>query len=225
VTDAAPLRVNVQVLRLLPPLDHAPDQTASRPLVTLNVIDVPVANDADPVLPTDTLIPAGLEVTRSPLRPVALTVSVALCPAGPSVSVAVRVTPAALAVIVTGVDVVTLVVVIVKVALVAPCATVTLAGVAAAALLSDSETANPPDGAAAVNVTVPCDELPPTTDAGLTDTAESAAGTGVPDALTVNAAVRVTPPNDAENVTVNEPPTARVVMVNVALVAPAATVR
>jgi hypothetical protein len=64
-------------------------------LVTLNVMDVPVENDADPVLPTDTLMPAGLDATRSPLRPVADTVSVAVPPPdGLTVSVAVRVTPA-----------------------------------------------------------------------------------------------------------------------------------
>ena len=39
--------------------------------------DVLVANDADPLLPTATLIPAALDVTRSPLRPVAVTVNVA----------------------------------------------------------------------------------------------------------------------------------------------------
>jgi hypothetical protein len=147
--------VNVHVFRLVPPLEHAPDQMASRSFVTLSVMDVPTANDADPVLPTETLIPAGLETTRSPLRPVAERVSVAFCPAGPTVSVAVRVTPPALAVIVTGVDVETLVVVIVNVALVAPCGTVTLGGVADAVLLSESETTSPPDGAAAVKVTVP----------------------------------------------------------------------
>jgi len=77
VTVASPFRVNVQVLLLLPPLEQAPDQTASRPPETLSVMDVPAANDAEPVLPTLTLMPAGLEVTRSPLRPVAVTVSVA----------------------------------------------------------------------------------------------------------------------------------------------------
>lgn len=51
---------------------------ASRPFVTLSVIAVPVANDADPVLPTATLTPAGLDVIRSPLRPVAVTVSVTI---------------------------------------------------------------------------------------------------------------------------------------------------
>jgi hypothetical protein len=78
VTDAAPVNVNVQVFVLLPPLEQAPDQIASRPFETLSVMDVPVVNDADPVLPTATLIPAGLDVTRSPLRPLAVTVSVAL---------------------------------------------------------------------------------------------------------------------------------------------------
>ena len=66
----------MQVLVLLPLLEQAPDQTASRSFVTLTRIDGPDVNGADAVLPTATLIPAGLEVTRSPLRPVAVTVSV-----------------------------------------------------------------------------------------------------------------------------------------------------
>jgi len=67
----------VHIFALLPPLEQAPDQIASRPLDTVSVIEMPVANVAEPVLPTATLIPAGLELTRSPLRPVAVTVSVA----------------------------------------------------------------------------------------------------------------------------------------------------
>ena len=82
VTDAVPVIVNVHVLLLFPPLEHAPDQIASRPPDALSVIDVPVLNDADAVLPTDTLIPDGLDVMRSPLRPVAVTVSVASPPGG-----------------------------------------------------------------------------------------------------------------------------------------------
>jgi len=70
--------VNVHVFCLLPPLEQAPDQIASRPLETLSVMDVPVVNDALPELPTATLIPDGLEVTRSPLLPVAVTVSAAV---------------------------------------------------------------------------------------------------------------------------------------------------
>jgi hypothetical protein len=70
--------VKVQVLRLLPPLEHAPDQIASRPWVTLNVIAVPEVKTADPLLPVATLIPVGLDVTRSPLRLLVVTVNVAV---------------------------------------------------------------------------------------------------------------------------------------------------
>jgi hypothetical protein len=77
VTAAFAFNVNVQVL--FPPLEHAPDQMTSRLFVALSVIVVPVANDADPLLPTATFMPAGFEVTRSPPRPVAVTVSVAVC--------------------------------------------------------------------------------------------------------------------------------------------------
>jgi hypothetical protein len=93
VTDASALKVNVQLLVLFPPLEHAPDQTASRLLLTLRVICVPVAKEADPVLPTLTLMPAGLDVTRSPLRPVAVTVRTAFVVGGETVSVAVLVVP------------------------------------------------------------------------------------------------------------------------------------
>lgn len=79
MTVAFPFKVNVQVFVLFPPLEHAPDQMTSRLFVALSVIVVPVANDAEPLLPTDTLMPAGFEVTRSPLRPVAVTVNVAVC--------------------------------------------------------------------------------------------------------------------------------------------------
>lgn len=70
--------MKVHVFVLLPLLEHAPDQIASRPFETLSVIDVPVANDADPVLPTATFSPEGVELTVSPLRPLAVSVSVAV---------------------------------------------------------------------------------------------------------------------------------------------------
>jgi hypothetical protein len=78
LTVALPFKVNVQVRLFSPPLEQAPDQIASRPFDTLRVILVPWLNDALPVVPTGTLIPAGLESTRSPLRPVAVTVSAAV---------------------------------------------------------------------------------------------------------------------------------------------------
>lgn len=44
VTDEIAFNVSVQVLVLLPPLEHAPLQMASRPLVMLSVTAVPGAN-------------------------------------------------------------------------------------------------------------------------------------------------------------------------------------
>ena len=114
------MSVRAQVLALLPALEHAPDHTTSRPLVSLNVMTVPVVNVAEPVPPTITSMPAGFEVIRSPLRPVAVTVSVAACAGAVTDRAAVRVTPAALAVIVTGVEVATAFVVIAKVAVDVP---------------------------------------------------------------------------------------------------------
>jgi hypothetical protein len=79
VTAAFAFNVSVQVFVLLPPVEHAPDQMTSRLFVALSVIVVPAAKDPDPLLPTATLMPAGFEVMRSPPRPVAVTVSVAVC--------------------------------------------------------------------------------------------------------------------------------------------------
>jgi hypothetical protein len=78
VTEAAPESANVQVLTLLPPLEQAPDQMAERPLLTVRVMDVPTVKEAEPLLPVATLMPAGLDVMRSPLRPEALTLSTAV---------------------------------------------------------------------------------------------------------------------------------------------------
>ena len=77
-------------------------------------------------------------------------------------SEAVLVTPAYDAEIVTGVDAVTALVLTVNVALLAPAATVTLAGtVAVDVLLLDRETATPPLGAGPLSVTVPVEVCPP----------------------------------------------------------------
>ena len=69
VTPALAFSVKMQVLVLFPPLEQAPDQIASRPFVTLRVIVVPLANCADPLVPTGTWMPVGLERTLSPARP------------------------------------------------------------------------------------------------------------------------------------------------------------
>jgi hypothetical protein len=140
------------------------------------------------------------------------------------VRVAVRVTPPLDAVIVTVEEDETACVVTEKVALVAPAATVTLAGTEARAeLLLARVTTAPSDGAALVRVTVPCDEFPPVTLAGFRLSVERVKGVGVAGGDTVSVAVLVTP-NDAETVTEVDAETDAVVIVKPALVAPAATV-
>lgn len=109
---------------------------------------------------------------------------------GVSVRFALRVAPS-VPVITTVVFVVTPVVFTAKVALVAPAATVTLAGTVVAAWLVDKATAAPPAAAAALSVTVPVDELPPTTLVGLSESAESVTGAA---GVTVRAADLRTPP-------------------------------
>lgn len=99
---------------------------------------------------------------------VTLTVSVV---ADVTVRLAEAVAPPYVPEMVTGVEAVTAFVVTLKVALVAPAATVTPGGTVAAVLLLVSDTAAPPLGAAALSVTVPWAVLPPVTDVGLTVTA------------------------------------------------------
>ena len=92
---------------------------------------------------------------------------------------------------VTGVDVVTALVLTVNVALLAPAATVTLAGTVAAAVLSlIRETAAPPLGAGPLRVTVPIEGDPPVTLIELSATAESVVE---PCGATLSEAVLVTP--------------------------------
>ena len=85
---------------------------------------------------------------------------------GETVSSVVLVTPPKEAEIVMVVDAVTEVVVTVKLAVVEPAATVTLVGAVAAPLLLERVTTVAAEGAALM-VTVPCEELPPTTLPGL----------------------------------------------------------
>src|SRR5437867_996360 len=240
VTDVAALMVTVQLFTLAPPLEHPPDQMASRPLLTVSVTDVPVVKLALPLVPTLTLSPIGVDEIDSPARPVAVTVSTAVdagggvspqtlaipppphvwgavqdpqtseppqpsrivpqvlpCAAqvvgvhaatdGVTVNVAARLTPPNVAMMsdwtakpmTTGV-------VTVKVALVAPAGTVTLAGTLATAPVLASVTTAPPAGAGAVKVTVPVEGLPPTTLVGFKVTEES--GSGAPAGLIANCA-------------------------------------
>ena len=91
---------------------------------------------------------------------------------------------------VTGVELETEMVVMVKVALVLPLGTATLAGSLAAEELSLKDTTIPPVGAGLVRVTVPWEVEPPDTLVGLTETELNPTATGV----TVKVAVLVTPP-------------------------------
>src|SRR2546423_7995664 len=79
---------------------------------------------------------------------------------------------------VTGVDVVTALVVTVNVALLAPAATVTLAGTVAVDVLLLRVTAAPPVGAGPLSVTVPVEGDPPVTMAGWSGITESVAEPG-----------------------------------------------
>ena len=88
----------------------------------------------------------------------------------------------------TGVDVATALVLRLKLALVPPAGTVTLAGTTAAGSLLESVTCAPPAGAGAFSVTVPVEGLPPVTLVGLTVSDETIGG------ITVSDAVRVAPP-------------------------------
>ena len=94
-------------------------------------------------------------------------------------SVALRVVPPKVAERSTPFVAATDTVLMVKLALVAPAATVTLAGtVATAAFPLVSETTAPPLGAPLVNVTVPCEVLPPTIEVGFTLTVDKLGAAG-----------------------------------------------
>jgi len=91
---------------------------------------------------------------------------------------------------VTGVDVVTALVLTVNVALLAPAATVTLAGtVAVDVLLLERETVAPPAGAGPLSVTVPVEGDPPVTLVGFSVSEERVRAGG----STVSEAVLVAP--------------------------------
>jgi len=138
------------------------------------------------------------------------------------VRVAVRLVLLYEAEMVTVVVTITTDVLTVNVALVAPAGTVTLAGtLATEGLLLERETTTPPLGAGPLNVTVAVEELPPVTLDGLR-LSEDRVGRG--GGVTVSEADRVVPLYDPEMVTEVDEPTALVLTVKLALVAPAAPV-
>jgi hypothetical protein len=166
----------------------APDATATLVGVVANVLlsdsvtvlcaAVPTAGAFKVTVPIEELPPktlAGFMATEA--RTTGLMVSVADCA-----------NPLYVPVIVTGVEAVTTVVVTVNVALVAPVATTTLAGVVEAALVSDSVTVLcavvPTAGAA--RVTVPVEELPAMTLVGFMVTETRATGLIVSPAVWVD---------------------------------------
>src|SRR5688500_19078716 len=107
----------------------------------------------------------------------------------------------------------------VKVAVVAPAGIVTLSGTSAAELLVDSVTRAPPAGAGPFSVTVPVDDpSPPVTVEGFSVSEDNTAG------RTVNEALRLSPPYDAEMVTAVSEPTAVVVPVKLARAGPLRTI-
>jgi hypothetical protein len=109
-------------------------------------------------------------------------------------------------------------------ALLSPAGMNTLLGTLAAPLLLERMTCTPPAGAGALNVTVPLEDCkPPTTLVGFS-VSEVSVGAGGGTGCTVSEAVRLTPPYAPEMVTAVDAATALVLTVNVALVAPAATV-
>src|SRR5207249_863582 len=123
---------------------------------------------------------------------------------------------------VTGVDVVTALVLTVNVALLAPAATVTLAGtVAVDVLLLVRVTAAPPAGAGPLSVTVPVEDCtPPTTLLGLKVSEETVGRGG---GITVIEENGRASRRETEMVTEVEVDTVLVLTVKVALVLPAAT--
>jgi hypothetical protein len=160
VTDATAVVVTVNVAVVLPAgtvtvsgtiaEELLLDSAAVMPPAGAGAFRVNVPVDGDPPV-TD----VGLNDTEDSPAPAVM------------VSAAVLTTLLYVPVIVAVADDVTAIVVTVKFAAVLPAATVTLAGTVAEGLLLNNTTVMPPAGAAAFRVTVPVEETPPITEAGL----------------------------------------------------------
>jgi hypothetical protein len=209
--------------------------------VRVVMVNVAVEEPAGTVTDAETLATAvvplvNVTTTASVATPVRVTVPVLFVPpltlvgfnvradttrTGLTVMVAVLDTPERLAVVVKEDTAVTVLVVMVKVAVVAPAATVTLAGTVP--IVVDEEvnvTTAPPAGAAPVRVTVPVTATPPVAAETLVVRLEMEAPSGV----TVTVAVPVDPLAEAVMVAFVLGTTEPAVTVNVAVRAPAATV-
>jgi hypothetical protein len=111
----------------------------------------------------------------------------------------------------------------VKVVLVAPAATTTEGdeSIACTASLEERSTVAPPLGAAALNVTVPVEVLPPTTLVGLSDSAETVAAGAAPAVISNSADTPGLPARSAKTFMLNVPSASvrgAVVIVKLALV-------
>jgi hypothetical protein len=142
---------------------------------------------------------------------------------GVTVSVAARFTPPKLAVMVTGVELVTLVVMMANVAVVEPVGTVTLPGTPATLLLLANVTTAPAAGAGPLSVTVPCDDAPPVTLDGVSASDVSVTAPGGPGS-THRIGWSPFPSLQTVSITGVETVTLFVVTVKVALLSPAGTV-
>ncbi len=170
---------------------------------------------------------AALEIVTVPVEAVPPTTDVGfkvkvVIVGAVTVSVAVAVEPLSAAVMTDELFVVIASDVAVNVAVVAPAATVTVAGTVAAAVVAELRlTTVPPVRAALPSVTVPVEVAPPSTDVGLNDRPVTVTG------VTVSVAVALAVGKDAAvavTVAVVDVVTALVVAVNVTLFVPAATV-
>jgi hypothetical protein len=198
--------------------DPAGTVTDAGTLATVVVLLVSVTTTASVATPDNVTVPV---LFVPPLTLVGFKVSVETTRTGFTVMDAALATPLRVPVIVKEDATVTVRVVTVKVAVVDPAATVTLAGTVPIVVDEDvSVTTAPPVGAALVNVTVPVTVLPPVTAETLVVRVAKTAAGGV----TVTIAVPVDPLVDAVRVAFVLATTVPAVTVNVAVRAPAATV-
>jgi hypothetical protein len=204
--------VNVAVV------DPAGTVTDAGTLATAVVPLVSVTTTASVGIPVRVTVPV---LFVPPLTLVGFKVSVETTRTGLTVMVAVLDTPLRVAVIVKVDAAVTVRVVMVKVAVVAPAATVTLAGTVPMVVDEDARvTTAPPVGAALVNVTVPVTGTPPDTAPTTVVRVDKTAAGGV----TVTVAVPLDPFVVAVMVALVLALTVPAVIVNVAVRVPAGTV-